>query len=68
MPGIAQLDQPIFGPLRQHGHHVILSETPAVVGVSRPAGVATRAVLAEAGYEPAQIDDLIRRHVLGDLL
>jgi crotonobetainyl-CoA:carnitine CoA-transferase CaiB-like acyl-CoA transferase len=68
-PGyIAEVDHPIFGPLRQHGHHVILSETPAVVGVSRPAGVATRAVLAEAGYHPAEIDDLIDRQILSDHL
>jgi crotonobetainyl-CoA:carnitine CoA-transferase CaiB-like acyl-CoA transferase len=65
---MADVDHPIFGPLRQHGHHVILSETPGVIGMSGPAGSATRAVLAESGYATAWIDQLISQAALRDHL
>jgi crotonobetainyl-CoA:carnitine CoA-transferase CaiB-like acyl-CoA transferase len=65
---VAEVDHPILGPLRQHGHHVLFSDTPGVVGVSRPAGSATRAVLAAAGYAPPEIDGLISRGALRDHL
>jgi crotonobetainyl-CoA:carnitine CoA-transferase CaiB-like acyl-CoA transferase len=65
---MAEVDHPIFGPLRQHGHHVLFSATPGVIGVSRPAGSATRAVLAGAGYAPAEIDEAISRGALRDHL
>jgi crotonobetainyl-CoA:carnitine CoA-transferase CaiB-like acyl-CoA transferase len=65
---MAEVDHPILGPLRQHGHHVLLSETPGIIGVSQPAGSATRAVLAEAGYSPVQIDELVSRGALRDRL
>jgi crotonobetainyl-CoA:carnitine CoA-transferase CaiB-like acyl-CoA transferase len=65
---MAEVDHPILGPLRQHGHHVLLSDTPGIIGVSRPAGSSTRAVLAEAGYSPVQIDELVSRGALRDHL
>ncbi len=63
---MAAVEHPIFGPLRQHGHHVLLSETPGTVGVSGTAGSATRQVLADAGYEEHAIDALIARGAVSD--
>ncbi len=57
---IQTLEQPQMGTIRQPRPAARFEGTPA--GISRPApriGEHTHAVLAEAGYTPAEIDDLL---------
>jgi crotonobetainyl-CoA:carnitine CoA-transferase CaiB-like acyl-CoA transferase len=52
---------PVLGSVRQLGSPVRLSRTPVQHGPAGPAlGLDTRAVLAEAGLPPAEIDELVR--------
>ena len=57
---VVELDQPELGPVRLLGHPVKFSRTPADPTRAAPAlGEHTAQVLAEAGLEQAEIDELV---------
>jgi crotonobetainyl-CoA:carnitine CoA-transferase CaiB-like acyl-CoA transferase len=56
---------PVVGVYRQIGPPLVLSDTP--VSVRRPAPLVaehTEEVLAEAGYGPGEVDELVRSKVV----
>ena len=55
---------PGVGQVLQTGMNVDLLKTPGEVGVCQPLGASTRAVLAELGYSPEEIEDLKARKVV----
>ena len=57
---VVEWEQPEIGPVRQLGVPVKLSRTPGTVHAAAPAlGEHTEEVLAEAGYEAAEIEALL---------
>jgi crotonobetainyl-CoA:carnitine CoA-transferase CaiB-like acyl-CoA transferase len=57
---VPRVDHPVAGPVRTLGLPVKFSETPGAV--VRPAplyGQHNREILAEVGYDPAEIDTLL---------
>ncbi|SDX80416.1 Crotonobetainyl-CoA:carnitine CoA-transferase CaiB [Modestobacter sp. DSM 44400] len=64
---VVELDHPVIGPMRALGMPAKLSETPATI--RRPApllGQHSRHVLAEAGYDDAQIDAWVAAGTVGE--
>ena len=62
---LAEATHPVVGAYRQIGPPLVLSESP--LSVRRPAPLVaehTTEVLAEAGYTPEEIDDLVARKVV----
>ena len=63
---VVEIDQPGLGKLRQARPAAIFSDTPSHSPRPAPAlGADTRAVLAEAGFEAGEIDELIQNGAVG---
>ena len=60
----AAYSYPGIGQMRHSGMKVMLLKTPGRIGSPQVLGESTRAVLAELGYSPGQIDDLKSRNVV----
>ena len=63
---VVEIDQPGLGKLRQARPAALFSDTPSHSPRPAPAlGADTRAVLAEAGFEAGEIDELIQNGAVG---
>jgi crotonobetainyl-CoA:carnitine CoA-transferase CaiB-like acyl-CoA transferase len=63
---LGSVEHPTLGAIPQLEPAIRLSDTPGAIGVPPPLlGQHTREVLAEAGYGPAAIEDLIARRIAG---
>ena len=58
------VEHPLFGRIRRHAPPVVFSETPGRVGPSCLRGEHTRSVLADLGYDAAEIEELERDGVV----
>lgn len=66
---VVEVDHTRIGPMRTLGLPVKFSETPGRVHGAAPLlGEHSRAILAEAGYDAAAIDDLIARGIVRETL
>jgi crotonobetainyl-CoA:carnitine CoA-transferase CaiB-like acyl-CoA transferase len=62
---LVDIDHPRYGPVRQVGTAIKLSETPGTIRSAGPSsGEHTDAVLRELGYDEGAIADLRTRGVL----
>ncbi len=58
-----EMRHPIWGPYRRHAPLVRFDGTPATPGPGMLGGQHARTVLAELGYDDAQVDDLYDRGI-----
>ncbi|HZK90726.1 MAG TPA: hypothetical protein VFC56_11310 [Stellaceae bacterium] len=62
---VTEIDYPKHGKrLKVHGSPWHFSETPAQIGIAPELGADNGAVLAELGYNPAQIDEFRRNGIV----
>ncbi len=62
---VAEVDYPKYGKrLKVHGSPWHFSETPARIGIAPELGADNDEILAELGYTPAQIQDLLDRKIV----
>jgi crotonobetainyl-CoA:carnitine CoA-transferase CaiB-like acyl-CoA transferase len=64
---VVEVEHPILGRLIRHGATVRFSETPARIETSCLHGDSTVQVLAEQGFSPDEINDLLERGVVFSL-
>jgi crotonobetainyl-CoA:carnitine CoA-transferase CaiB-like acyl-CoA transferase len=61
---VVEVEHPRFGSILRAAPPVVLSETPGRVAPSCLLGEHTESILAELGYAPAEIDELVERRVV----
>ena len=61
---VAEVDNPIFGPMLRHGLPVQLSETPGIARTGAKLGQHTDSILKELGYSPSKIARLKEKRVV----
>jgi len=62
---VTEIDYPKYGKrLKVHGSPWHFSETPARPGIAPELGAHNDEILAELGYSPAQIEDLLERKII----
>ncbi len=61
---VAEVDHPSFGRILRHGLPVQFSETPGRLAAGCVLGQHTRAIMAELGYSPERIAELVEKEAV----